>query len=288
MSRKQTWTGMGLDEAFDDIRIVDLEERKTTWSRVHESMRVVHLRLTRAPDGQWIRLFHEERESRIMARRSGFWIDDDEISFDCLLPDVEIHHLPDIERSLAYANRRYHELVVEQRRSRGARQGDVRAEREELRALRDRIRERYAHPEPSGPPAASPPPAVARGAAMPRPVARVATPPLAESRDATQPVATQPVTTSPMAPPPAAAAPIAVAPVATQPVATAAAAAVAEATPIVAAEPASPPAAAAAPDPVAAADIDAELEARRRDLRERFRTALAHQIYPEEPNRGDR
>jgi hypothetical protein len=161
-TKRPTWSAMGLDEHFEDIRIVDLEERRTTWSRVHESMRVVHLRLNRAPDGQWIRLFHEERESRINAKRCGFWIDDDVISFDCLLPDVERHHLPDIDRSMQFANRRYRELVDGQRRARGERQADTRSKTQALKALRERVRERYGAPPAPAPaaraPAAAPPP----------------------------------------------------------------------------------------------------------------------------------
>ena len=54
------------DPDFVDVRIVDIDLRRTTWSRVHESMRVVFLRLNRAPpDLDWTRLFNEERESRI-------------------------------------------------------------------------------------------------------------------------------------------------------------------------------------------------------------------------------
>ena len=63
-----------MQPAFEDIRIVDLDTRRTTGSRVHESMRVVYLRLDRVPpDREWIRLFHEERESRINPLRCGLW-----------------------------------------------------------------------------------------------------------------------------------------------------------------------------------------------------------------------
>ena len=102
------------DPDFVDVRIVDIDLRRTTWSRVHESMRVVFLRLNRAPpDLDWTRLFNEERESRINLRRCGLWIEDDLIGFDCLLHEVEAHHLPDIQRSIDYANRRYREVLGE-------------------------------------------------------------------------------------------------------------------------------------------------------------------------------
>ncbi len=127
--------------AFEDIRIVDLDTRRTTGSRVHESMRVVCLRLDRAPpDREWIRLFHEERESRINPLRCGLWIEDDSISFDCLLRDVESGHLPDIQRSIEYANRRYREVLAQRRDERLASADGSRDEVAALAALRERVR----------------------------------------------------------------------------------------------------------------------------------------------------
>ena len=56
--------------AFEDIRIVDLDVSRTTWSRIHQDLRVMYLRLSaHPPDLQWIKFFHEERESRVMMVR---------------------------------------------------------------------------------------------------------------------------------------------------------------------------------------------------------------------------
>src|SRR5947209_538556 len=100
---------------FTDIGIVDLDLKKTTWSRVHSAMRTLYLGLSRAPDLAWTRFFHEERESRIVIKRHGLWIEDGYIVFDCLLPDVETHHLPDFRLSIAYANSKSHQLVARQK-----------------------------------------------------------------------------------------------------------------------------------------------------------------------------
>lgn len=141
MTDRPLWTAINSDASVEPIRILDLDVAKTTWSRVHESMRVVHLKLNRQPDLPWIKFFHEERESRIGARRRGLWIEDGYIAFDCLLIDVEEHHLPDIRRSLDYANERALALVAARIRERGAQGASDRSERLELEALRKRVRE---------------------------------------------------------------------------------------------------------------------------------------------------
>jgi hypothetical protein len=118
MSEKPLWSAVALDASAEPVRILDLDVAKTTGSRVHASMRMVHLKRNREPHPRWIRFFHEERESRINPRRAGIWIEDGCIAFDCLLPDVETHHLPDIRRSVAFANERMLERVAAHIRAR--------------------------------------------------------------------------------------------------------------------------------------------------------------------------
>jgi len=125
---------------FVEIEIVDLDLSKTTWSRVHSAMRTLYLRLTREPETGWVRFFHEERESRIMLKRHGLWIEDGYIVFDCLLDDVEQHHLPDFRLSVAYANTKYSEFLEARREAGELARDDLRAEEEALIALRARIR----------------------------------------------------------------------------------------------------------------------------------------------------
>ncbi|HSX61995.1 MAG TPA: hypothetical protein VLF18_17545 [Tahibacter sp.] len=130
-----------MDADFEDIRIVDLDLSRTTWSRVHDSLRVMFLRLDRVPpDNDWPRLFFEERESRIVARRRGLWIEDDYISFDSLPEEVEKIHLPDIRQSLNYANRKYRELAAQRQRKRLDTLAEQRSERDEMLALQARLR----------------------------------------------------------------------------------------------------------------------------------------------------
>ena len=101
---------MAMDE-FTDIVIVDLDVNRTTWSRVHSSMRTLYLKLDREPNPEWTRLFYEERNSRVELKRHGLWIEDGYIVFDCLLIDVDDYHLPDIRQSIDYANARSRVLV---------------------------------------------------------------------------------------------------------------------------------------------------------------------------------
>jgi hypothetical protein len=125
---------------FTDIGIVDLDLAKTTWSRVHSSMRTLYLGLSRAPDIAWVRFFHEERESRIVIKRHGLWIEDGYIVFDCLLPDVETHHLPDFRTSIDYANRKSRELVAQRHEESEQLRSSTRAEQRRLADLRAHIR----------------------------------------------------------------------------------------------------------------------------------------------------
>ena len=135
---------------FVDIGIVDLDLKKTTWSRVHSSMRTLYLRLSAEPDLDWIRFFREERESRVVVKRHGLWIEDGYIVFDCMLADVQTHHLPDFRRSIEHANRKSRELKAARRTESRKRRDAVRSEQEQLAALQALIR---------GPGAAAPAPA---------------------------------------------------------------------------------------------------------------------------------
>ena len=127
--------------AFEDIVIVDLDVQKTTWSRVHSAMRTLYLRLSRDPDLAWNKFFFEERNARVEVKRHGLWIEDGYIVFDCLLIDVDNHHLPDIRRSIAYANERSRELRQAQQDEREQLKAKARDEAEILKSLRATIRE---------------------------------------------------------------------------------------------------------------------------------------------------
>lgn len=131
---------------MDDITIVDLDLKRTTWSRVHSSMRTLHLRLSAEPDLDWIRLFREERESRVVIKRHGLWIEDGYLVFDCLLEDVQSHHLPDFRRSIDYANRERRSLAVQRARQVEQRADDARDEQRRLAELRASIRGAEAQP----------------------------------------------------------------------------------------------------------------------------------------------
>jgi hypothetical protein len=126
---------------FEDIVIVDLDVQKTTWSRVHSAMRTLYLRLNRDPDIAWNKFFFEERNSRVEVKRHGLWIEEGYIVFDCLLIDVDSHHLPDIRQSITYANERSRELRESQREEREQLKAKARDEAEVLKALRANIRD---------------------------------------------------------------------------------------------------------------------------------------------------
>lgn len=195
------------DEEFQDIRIIDLDLSKTTWSRVHETLRVMFLRLDRPPpDTDWSRLFFEERDTRIVARRRGLWIEENYISFDSLPDEVEKIHLPDIRLSIAYANRKYRELALERRLKRQEDQAGQRSERDEMLALRARVRGILDDPSVATalPVAATPAPVVAKPAvpaAMVHPAASPAAAPVeaaAGTTSAVAPVTAKPVAQTPM------------------------------------------------------------------------------------------
>ena len=125
---------------FADIAIVDIDLKKTTWSRVHSSMRTLYLKLSAEPGLDWIRFFREERESRIVAKRHGLWIEDGYIVFDCLLRDVERHHLPDFRLSVAYANDHCRRRRAQRRKDSHRQREDERSEQQQLTELRARVR----------------------------------------------------------------------------------------------------------------------------------------------------
>ena len=137
---KPLWTSVRVEQDFVDIRIVDLDVAKTTWSRIHESMRVVYLKLSAPPpDLMWEHFFFEERGSRICIQHRGIWIEEGYISFDCVPADVERFHIPDIQRSIGYANAKYHEYARQRRREREEAREAEREELIELERLRKRL-----------------------------------------------------------------------------------------------------------------------------------------------------
>ncbi len=141
-----------MSAGFQDITIVDLDVHKTTWSRVHSSMRTLYLKLSREPDQAWPRFFFEDRASRIEVKRHGLWIEEGYIVFDCLLEDVDSHHLPDIRQSVAYANAQSHELAEARRAESERVRADTRNEQLALDDLRNRIRGKSElSPEPPTP-----------------------------------------------------------------------------------------------------------------------------------------
>ena len=140
MSEKPLWTHLSsLPDTFDDVLIVDLDPSKTTWSKIHEDLRVVYLKLNREPpDLLWTKFFHQERESRTMIRRRGLWIEEGYISFDCLPEEIEPFHLPDIQRSVDFANRKYREYFDMRRREMRA-SDPIAAARDSLEQMRSRL-----------------------------------------------------------------------------------------------------------------------------------------------------
>lgn len=145
-----------METEFEDIRIIDLDLSRTTWSRVHEDLRVMFLRLSRRPpDTDWPRLFFEERDRRIVARRRGLWIEDEYISFDSLPAEVEKVHIPDIRLSIDYANRRYRELCWQRRLKRLEEQAGRASEQDEMLALQLRVRDLLGDAQAAAPPVAA-------------------------------------------------------------------------------------------------------------------------------------
>jgi hypothetical protein len=246
-----------MEAEFEDIRIVDLDLAKTTWSRVHDSLRVMFLRLDREPpDTDWPRLFFEERESRIVARRRGLWIEDNYISFDSLPDEVEKIHIPDINHSIAYANRKYRELCWQRRLKRLENIAELRSERDEMLALQQRLRGLFS----GGIAAAS------TAAAAPEPAAA----PQAVAAAVPEPAAAQAVAA--VAPEPAAATLQAVAAATPEPAPAAPPASVAAAAPVIPKAPATPDASAPAP-----ADPLTDFQTRRDALKQLFRSAASAQ-----------
>jgi hypothetical protein len=141
MTAQPLWTSLRVDYDFDDIRVVDMDVSKTTWSRIHESMRVVYLKLSAPPpDAIWVRYFFEDRESRICIQHRGIWLEHGYISFDCLPKDIESFHIPDIKRSVAYANAKYADYVKLRKRENDEARHAEQQEIEELEKLRARLK----------------------------------------------------------------------------------------------------------------------------------------------------
>ena len=127
---------------IESFKIVGLAVDRTKPSRNRDAaaMRQMHLQLSGSPDGDWIRIFDEERK---FPRHSGWrhaWIDRNCIVIDCVPDEIEKCHLSDLKTDVENTNRKFAELQQQRHQNQQKKRAEQDAERAKLNELAGKLK----------------------------------------------------------------------------------------------------------------------------------------------------
>jgi hypothetical protein len=128
-----------MNTEFSDIRIAGLSVERTQPSTPGTDLRHMYLALSSFPPAEWSQFFADERRFARHSMRRRAWVEGAHIVVDCVPEQIE-RHLGDLKVDVANANRRYRDLVKEQRAIDAQQVKDEQAEMERLNALKAKLR----------------------------------------------------------------------------------------------------------------------------------------------------
>lgn len=126
-------------EQFEDITIVDLDDKRSRNPDTTRGMYYLYLRLSSVPPVEWCRIFDAERRfpRHSMWRRA--WLDGDCIVVHCPPEELERYHMKDLMQDVANANLKYRSFLAEVAQKEGKALVHERSEREKLSRLRREV-----------------------------------------------------------------------------------------------------------------------------------------------------
>jgi hypothetical protein len=120
-----------------EIKIIDLDTKRTKPSRKGSSMRHMYLELSDSPSAEWRKFFDAERSFPRHSMWRGAWIEGKYIVVDCV-PEEIASHLADLKQDVASSNRKLNEAIERfTARQKVTKEAEKQAKEAEVRNLED-------------------------------------------------------------------------------------------------------------------------------------------------------
>jgi hypothetical protein len=125
--------------AFEDIRIIDLDDDRSFNPDPTKLLYHMYLRLSTRPPAEWQEIFAAERRFPRHNMWRHAWSEGEYIVVHCVPDELEKYHLKDLKRDVTNANEKYREHLTReaQREARSAQR--ERSHRDDITRLRDRL-----------------------------------------------------------------------------------------------------------------------------------------------------
>lgn len=126
--------------AFEDIRIVDLDNSRSVKPDASKALYHMYLKLSTRPPGEWAEIFTAERRFPRHTMWRHAWSEGEYIVIHCVPDELERIHLKDLKQDVSRANEKYREHLtrVAQVQARDAQRQH--AEEKQLQNIRDRLK----------------------------------------------------------------------------------------------------------------------------------------------------
>jgi hypothetical protein len=100
---------------FTDIKIVGADDELTNAPNPSKpAMYDVYLKLSADPPPEWAQLFDQEWQNRFYSIKRRGRVEGDHIVIHCALDEIERHHMPELNETLARVNERYQQYAGQQ------------------------------------------------------------------------------------------------------------------------------------------------------------------------------
>src|SRR5476651_1933523 len=123
---------------FVDIKIVSLDDELTVESPNNPALRYIYLRLSQTPPPLWQKYFAESRKIARHPRWRNIWVDRKYLIVECVLEEIETHHLNDLKQDMAFANSNYRQYLQHSSRAEIKKEQTQSIERDRLREMKGR------------------------------------------------------------------------------------------------------------------------------------------------------
>ncbi len=124
---------------FEDILIIDLDERRSYKPDPNKILYQMYLALSRTPPAEWEQIFGEERRfpRHTMWRKA--WIEGQFVVIYCVPEELERYHLADLKQDVQISNKKYRQYLIELAQDQMRELDTEKTEREKIQALKRRL-----------------------------------------------------------------------------------------------------------------------------------------------------
>lgn len=125
---------------FEDIRIVGLDDRRSHKPDPSKLLFNMYLTLSAVPPEEWQRIFEAERRFPRHTMWRGAWIEGQSIVIHCVPEEIDKYHLQDLKEDVRNSNSKYRQYLMEEAQAEARKTQKEQAERDQLAALKRRLR----------------------------------------------------------------------------------------------------------------------------------------------------